>query len=345
MNRKIFITGESGTIPMAIQDIANRNSEFTIMNSHSSDLYNLNRLKVHKSFEVRKPEIDFLNRDLLFNDLEKIWEHTDIIIHSGAFVGTDFCQADPQGAIRTNVEGTKNIVDICNKYNIDLVYFSTTAIFDIDDYSSTKAITEYTKIQPNTLYGITKYAGEQIVNKLCENKKMIIRPVFGFGNYPDDLHSALTKIIYVLYYNYYMKSTKIDVLLDVNIPKSYIRVENIANVVLKAIKEEIWNKEINVGELFCNSLNWHELFNKIKVQYKSLIDDGKFIESITLNNEAINFIPSEDYLHYHNINDIKSRNLNVDVNSIGDYISIDSGIHLTCSSVIKNIEKKAFWIS
>ena len=58
----------------------------------------IKKYKKHRSFSVREPEIDFLDRDLLFNKLDFIWKKTDIIIHSGAFVGTDFCQQDQQAA-------------------------------------------------------------------------------------------------------------------------------------------------------------------------------------------------------------------------------------------------------
>ena len=346
MKKRIFITGESGTIPTAIQWQARYyDQNFEVMNCQLDDKHNLKPLKTHQSFSIREPEINFLDRDLLFKEITPtFWKEVDVIIHSGAFVGTDFCQLDPQGTIQTNIEGTKNVVDLCNKYDIDLVYFSTTAIFDPKDYSMNRVMTEQTKIDPQTLYGITKYTGEQIVQKLCKTKKMIIRPVFGFGDYPDDLHSALTKIIYALYYNYYVEPTKIDILLDKQITKSYIRVENIAKIVLGLIKYDTWFETFNVGESYHNSLNWFELFKKIKFQYSKFIDDEKFLNSISDENKSIKFFPNEDYLHYHNMCDVKLRTTKLSTDMIDDYIDIDEGIFKTCKSVINNINKKPYWI-
>ena len=331
----IFITGESGTIPLEIEKQVLTNKKFNIVNCQFEDKDSIKKYKKHRSFSVREPEIDFLDRDLLFNKLDFIWKKTDIIIHSGAFVGTDFCQQDQQGAIRTNIEGTQNIVDICNKYNIRLMYFSTTAIFDPEDYSNSKPILELTNIRPRTIYGITKYAGEQIVDMLCETDKMIIRPVFGFGNHPEDLHSALIKVINILYYNHFVGSKTIDVLLDTNIEKSYIRVENLAKMALKLIENNAWNESINIGEPQYNSFNWKQLFEKIREQYSQLIGDKDFINSIHLDNNSVNFIGSLDYLHYHNICDDKLRKWGADINSIDGYIDIDDGINMACKSVIE----------
>ena len=130
MKQNIFITGESGTIPLALQRLVSKNRKFDICNSQLEDPYRLDIFKEHQSFSVRKPEIDFLDRDLIFSTLSEFWEEIDIIIHSGAYVGTDYCLEKPQNAIQANVEGTNNIVELCNEYNIKLVYFSTTAIYD-----------------------------------------------------------------------------------------------------------------------------------------------------------------------------------------------------------------------
>ena len=94
---KIFVTGESGTIPMALQRLAS-SFNCSIINTQLEDNF-LTDLKKHQSFKVRKPELDFLDRKLLL-DHQELWEQVDLIVHSGAFVGTDFCNSDPNLAIR-----------------------------------------------------------------------------------------------------------------------------------------------------------------------------------------------------------------------------------------------------
>lgn len=339
--KKVFITGESGTIPMAMQRLAKANG-LEVINTQFEDNFLTNQ-KTHQSFKVRKPEIDFLNRDFLLN-YKDLWEQVDLIIHSGAYVGTDFCSSEPEMAIKTNVQGTMNIVDICNKYSISLVYFSTTAIFDPSDYSKLRPMTETTRINPQTLYGITKYTGELIVQRLCKTKSLVVRPVFGFGDYPEDLHSALTKIIYVIYRNLKGKETNLTVLLDKNIEKSYTRVENIAATVLHFINDDINDINlINVGEHHNTALNWHYMLELIVAQFcKRNLCSQDEVRAIFM--KQITFVPGKDYLHYHNLNNHKLEKFGYDLVSLKDYISLENGISLTLDSVIKNIEQEPYWL-
>jgi dTDP-4-dehydrorhamnose reductase len=341
----IFITGESGTIPKAMQnDELLKIFNFKIINHQQHDPFKIKTLKTHKSFKVREPELDFLNKELLFSkEMEKVWENTDVIIHSGAFVGTDYCNASTNLAIRTNVEGTQNIVEIANKFNIKLAYLSTTAIFDTNDYSEYKLITEQTKINPKTLYGITKYAGEQIVEKTCKTDKLIIRPVFGYSNYPDDLHSALTKFIYVKLYNLIknpIMPLKLNILLNKNIEKTYTHVKNLAYLIFKILKLNYWNDAFNIGDNVENSANWYQLnsiinnlvYNKLNIK----LSDDDFSD--------VNFIENEDYLHWHNISTIKLQRMGLFNNFNNNYISLENGIEQVIDSVIKNIDQIPYWI-
>lgn len=352
--KNIFVTGESGTIPMQIQCLAQR-YDFKIINTQLEE-NSLTGKKRHQSFKVRKPELDFLDRDLLLKEFDEMWKGVDLIIHSGAFVGTDFCGSDPIMAIRTNVEGTQNIVDVCNKYNIPLIYLSTTAILDPNSYGFAFPITEETSINPQTIYGISKYAGELIVQNTCKSKRIVLRPVFGFGNYPDDLHSALTKVIYVIYRNIIGIETELTVLLNKEINKSYTRVENIANCILRFSDELLKSDQYlyskspiyNIGENFKNSRNWDWILKVLENKFsKKLNIEKEKVKEIF--NTKIKFISEKDYLHYHNIDDEELRKNNMAFESnkydnISKYITLSQGIGMTIESVIENISQEPYWL-
>jgi len=345
--KTLFITGESGTIPMAMQRIVAKGSTFKVINSQLETNF-LTHQKSHRSFQVRKHELDFLEREYLLN-YKDLWEQVDLIIHSGAFVGTDYCSSDPALAIRTNVEGTQNIVDICNKFEIPLIYMSTTAILDPMYYDADTPMTEETPINPQTLYGITKYAGEIIVRNTCKTNKIVVRPVFGFGNYPDDLHSALTKVIYVLYRNINGKDTNLTVLLDKLIPKSYTRVENIANCILTMANlltahfKPYEYPLFNIGENYIKAKDWIQLINIIANSFesRSLCYKNDLIDVF---NRKIEFVPEKDYLHAHNMDDQRLQKGLLDFDSQKNYISIVQGIDMTLDSVIKNSDQEPYWL-
>jgi dTDP-4-dehydrorhamnose reductase len=347
----IFVTGESGTIPLQIQRLA-KNYKIKVINTQLEDNF-LTPQKTHQSFKVRKPELDFLNRDL-FLEYESLWEKVDLIVHSGAFVGTDFCTSNPSLAIQTNVEGTYNIVATCNKYDIPLIYLSTTAILDPNKYDIESPMKETTPINPQTIYGISKYAGELIVKNVCKTKRFVLRPVFGFGDYPEDLHSALTKVIYVIFRNVIGIPTTLTVLLNKSIPKSYTRVENIATCILQFINnfnDPVFDQPItspsyhtfNVGENYKNAKNWHQILEIISNEFERKGISTRH-DVIKIFHDQIEFQHDKDYLHFHNMDDSRLRLIGLDFESQDDYVAIEKGISMVIDSVIKNIDQEPYWL-
>jgi hypothetical protein len=172
---------------------------------------------------------------------------------------------------------------------------------------------------------------------------IIVRPVFGFSNYPHDLHSALTKLIYTLYSTVVKKEPIVlKILLNKDIPKSYTRVENIAKVVLQLANSNTWEKQqiYNVGSNYKDAKDWYELYDIIRSCFKEhYIELNEKLEYY----DNIKFIPELDYLHYHNMIDAKLKSADLDFNSF-NCIDLHEGIYQTIESVIENFETKPYWI-
>lgn len=106
--------------------------------------------------------IDILN----LTQLETVFQgfKGDTVIHLAAFTDTNAAWAqrgDRTGlCYRLNVDGTRNIVDLCRKYNKYLIFISTDFVFD---GTKTTPYTETDTPNPIEWYGQTKYEAEQIV--------------------------------------------------------------------------------------------------------------------------------------------------------------------------------------
>lgn len=341
---RVLITGESGTIPMAMCKVNSTLAEpVVIVNSQLNNDYSLKHLKRHQSFKIREPELDILDQDLLFNDLAAfIHDSVDVVVHSAAYVGTDFCDSNPAESIMTNVKGTHNIVELCKKFDKKLIYFSTTAILDTKKYNEEERIDEDTPINPQTLYGITKYAGELAVTNLMNREPypIVVRPVFGFGDYPHDLHSALTKLIYVIYCTTVKRQAiPLRILLDKDIKKSYTRVENIAWSVLSLIKQDCWNMPqlYHLGVNHTSAHNWFEIYDILRESFQKF---GIVIKPKIGMYENVEFIPQSDYLHWHNIDNSVIR----DKQLYKDFYTFEEGIERTIESVIENHHITPYWV-
>lgn len=108
---------------------------------------------------------------------EKIFqEKPDVIFHCAAYTAVDKAEDDPDSCKRVNVEGTVNLVEVASKIGAKFVYISTDYVFDgekdgmyeVDD-----------KTNPQSVYGKTKYQGEEAVRTL--EKHFIVRISWVFG--------------------------------------------------------------------------------------------------------------------------------------------------------------------
>lgn len=84
-------------------------------------------------------------------------------VHLAAYHFIPFCDSHPSETIRVNTYGTQNLLEVISKTNNSIrkiICASTAAV-----YSPTEGIcTEEAKVEPIDIYGISKKAGEEIVN-------------------------------------------------------------------------------------------------------------------------------------------------------------------------------------
>ena len=79
-----------------------------------------------------------------------------LVLHAAAWTDVDGAEADPDGAARANVEGTRNVVAL----GAPVVYFSTDYVFD---GSRATPYVESDAPRPLSVYGRTKLDGEHEV--------------------------------------------------------------------------------------------------------------------------------------------------------------------------------------
>jgi dTDP-4-dehydrorhamnose reductase len=80
----------------------------------------------------------------------------DLVLHAAAWTDVDGAEADPEGAARVNVDGTRNVVAL----GAPVVYFSTDYVFD---GRKGAPYVESDEPAPLSVYGRTKLEGEREV--------------------------------------------------------------------------------------------------------------------------------------------------------------------------------------
>ena len=101
-----------------------------------------------------------------------------VLLHAAAFTSPPKIDTDPLRALDVNVMGTAQVVKLCMRHNIKLIYMSTDYVFegDVGNYSEDDAV------QPVNKYAWSKLGGECAV-RLYDNS-LIIRTSFGPAVFP-----------------------------------------------------------------------------------------------------------------------------------------------------------------
>ena len=112
----------------------------------------------------------------------------DAVIHCAAMTAVDRCETEPELAYRLNVIGTANVASACFRHRVRLVAISTDYVFrgDLD-----RPYHEFDRPDPLTVYGITKFAGEEMVRTLCPDHLVCrISWLYGAGG-PSFVHTMM----------------------------------------------------------------------------------------------------------------------------------------------------------
>ncbi|OYT73981.1 MAG: dTDP-4-dehydrorhamnose reductase [Armatimonadetes bacterium JP3_11] len=88
----------------------------------------------------------------------------EVVVHCAAMTHVDACEHHPREAYRVNAFGAEVIASNCQRIGAVCVYISTDYVFD---GSKRAPYHEYDAENPLSVYGRSKFAGEQAVRTLC----------------------------------------------------------------------------------------------------------------------------------------------------------------------------------
>ena len=334
--RQLFITGESGMLATSIINALKGNKTFTVLDNtdlaeYTNDFSYLNG-KLVKAKEVDVTDVEVL--ELVDRRMSK----DDIIIHTAAYVNTDKCDDFSYEAVNSNILSTQYLINLANKVGCKMIYFSTTAVFNPDEYMKNDGrFDESCAIDPKTLYGLSKWSGEVATKSMPFNRFMVMKPVFIYGDAPFDNSSMIRKILEKIYCDqnnipYTLsplnEENKLDVFLDPNIEKDYMRYEYFGDMFVKLLEGD-WGW----GCDFIISKDDPKLFSEYLHHIQELTDTN-VLTHITIHAEG-------DYLKRHNGVSKNFYKLHSDYALPSEAYDIQLGIEKTYKSIVKHYENKS----
>lgn len=229
----ILITGGAGFFGSILKKELIANGHKCLSIDLEPDTY------THPDFTAIKGDI----RDLAL--LEKVFSQNkfDAIFHCAAFLAHE--KKDLKNLWSSNVDGTKNIADMANKYGIGKVVFTSTNCLWAKNFET--PVKESEKPEPIEIYGKSKLEGEKIL--LDENNKFY-SIIFRCPTIMDEGRLGLLSILF----QFIDENRKVWIVGDGNNKYQFIYAKDLALAFLKALDYDKTNV-FNIGSNDVKSFN------------------------------------------------------------------------------------------
>ena len=153
-NKVLLITGGTGSFGNAVLE--------KFLSSEIKEIRIFSRDE-KKQDDMRKkfnsPKIKFFIGDVRIRDtLNEAVQGSDFIFHAAALKQVPSCEFFPNEAVKTNINGTENLLDAAISYNVKKVICLSTdkAVYPINVMGMTKALMEKVAIAKSRTSGSTK---------------------------------------------------------------------------------------------------------------------------------------------------------------------------------------------
>ena len=125
------------------------------------------------------PEWDITD-DAAFTE-KTLAEKPEVIIHCAAMTKVDDCETNRELAFKLNEEGTRNVAMAAKIAGARLIAISTDYVFSGEPPREPWAWSETDIPRPRTVYGASKFAGEQMIQMIHPDDSVILRIAWLYG--------------------------------------------------------------------------------------------------------------------------------------------------------------------
>ncbi len=274
MGKKVLVTGGAGYVGSAVVRhlIAKGYEVFAIDNLIQGSEGALSFLGY--------PTFHFIKADITdVKQMEKLIKKVDYVVHLAAIVGEGACKREPELTKKTNIDGSKMLIDICSKNKIKkLVFFSTCSSYGVQDINI--MANEETTLNPVSLYAESKISMEKylIENYDPELSYTILRP--------STVHGLSPRMRFDLIVNHFCKDAYLNNKLEVfggDLWRPLMWVGEVGRIVdtiftaeLKLIKNQIFNlgnTNANMQKKEIAEIIKKEFLPNISIEYSGMDQD------------------------------------------------------------------------
>ncbi len=237
--KKILITGATGFVGSHLTELCvEKGFEVVAFDRYSSN-YNLGWLEKSKY----KDDINFVFGDIRdYDSVLKTMKGCKIVFHLASLIGIPYSYLSPQAYLKTNVEGTYNILESSKHLDIEQTIITSTS----EVYGSAKyvPIDEKHPISAQSPYSASKISADQLALSYYNSFQLPIKIIRPFNIYgPRQSSRAVIPSIIIQALNN-KKEIKLG---NVEPSRDFTYVTDTCNAFLDILKIKIFLAYVNVG--------------------------------------------------------------------------------------------------
>lgn len=220
---KILLTGKDGQVGFALHKKLASLGEVIATNRDMLDLNNPHAISTF--IDQTKP---------------------DIIINSAAYTKVDQAENEQELASQINAVAPQVLTDISSELDIPIIHFSTDYVFDGLKH---EPYLETDEVNPQSIYGQTKWQGEEAVRQY--QKHIILRTSWVFGSHGQNFLKTIMKLI--------QEKTSLNVVSDqIGTPTSSEALADVTYKIVEAIFNDPDFKDFGTYHMTLdNETNWY----------------------------------------------------------------------------------------
>lgn len=167
---KILVTGASGQLGQAIKEVASKHQDFHFICTSRN-------------------ELDICDQESLSTQLDL--HNPKVLINTAAYTAVDKAESEKENAFLINAKGVENIALACKYRNIKLLHLSTDYVFD---GAASAPYRETDPVNPQTVYGKSKLAGEKILQEISPAEYYIIRTSWLYSKNGHNFYNTMLRL-------------------------------------------------------------------------------------------------------------------------------------------------------
>ena len=268
--KKILITGGTGSLGQALTE------RLLTMGVETIRIFSRNE---HKQIEMESKFQDgrlrfFIGDVRDYQRLEMALEDIDIVFHTAALKHVPKIEYNPFEAIKTNVIGTQNVIDVCLKRNVEKAVCIGTdkAVSPLNTYGSTKLLMEKLFVAAN--------------NYLNREKHRTVFLAVRYGNVLGSSGSVIPKFIEQI------KANKQITITDPKMTRFSITMNEALDLILNAITFA------KGSEIFVPKLRAYNIVDVKNALTELISDTGEKISGIRTGEKLHETLINEDEIRY-----------------------------------------------